>query len=59
MEAIPDKMLGIDVESYYEIKTENHGPPFLQAKLRKLMTEHKDIFSRQSKPAQLPPFNFA
>ena len=60
MEAIPGEMLGIDGIHGDEIPTEIHGPPFLQAKLRKLITEYKDIFSRKvtATPARLPPFNF-
>jgi transposase InsO family protein len=60
MEAIPSEMLGLDVTKDSELPTDIHGPPSLQAKLRKLITEYQDIFSRKVRatPARLPPFNF-
>ena len=44
-----------------ELPKEIHGPPSLQVKLRTLILEYKDIFSRKvrKEPAKLPPFNFS
>ena len=46
MEAIPSEMLGFSA-SDDELPKEIHGPPSLQAKLRTLILEYKDIFSRK------------
>ena len=61
MEAIPSEMLGLSNEADNELPTEIHGPPSLQAKLHKLITDYKDIFSRKvrKEPAKLPPFKFS
>ena len=60
MEAFPSEMLGNGHSSDNELPSEIHGPPSLQAKLRSLILEYKDIFSRKVKrePAKLPPFTF-
>jgi transposase InsO family protein len=60
MEAIPSDMLGSSNANDNELPTEIHGPPSLQAKLRSLVLQYKDIFSRKvrKEPAKLPPFNF-
>ena len=54
MEAIPCEMLGADGDRDDELPTE------IKAKLRKLITEYKDIFSSKVRatPAKLPLFNF-
>ena len=59
MEAIPSVMLDPTNEND-ELPTNIHGSPELQAKLRSLVIQYKDIFSRKvrSTPAKLPPFNF-
>ena len=63
MEAIPSAMLEHSTQTSIdnELPTEIHGPPSLQEKLRSLILEYKDIFSRKvrKEPAKLPPFNFS
>ena len=60
MESIPSEMLD-DSSTDDNLPPEVHGTPSLQAKLRALILEYKDIFSRKVRkdPANLPPFNFS
>ncbi len=60
MEAIPSEMLGNSELYEDELPKEIHGPESLQEKLRSLILQYKDIFSKKVRktPAKLPPFNF-